>query len=69
MIGFLVIIVLLLILLVFIMVTPLIIKVDTAMNDYTFQWKFIGSVSVVPDKEEIIFIRYNIFFLKISTTP
>ena len=46
--------------------TPLILKIDSGDNDYSLQWRGIVKIGVKPDREEIIFIQYNIFFLKES---
>jgi len=49
---------------VFVLVTPFIIRIDTTEPEYSIRWKGIAGVRLVPDAEELVIIRYRIFFLK-----
>jgi hypothetical protein len=46
----------------FLLWTPMVLRVDTARNDYSFRWRGIGRLAVVPDDETLLRIRYRIFF-------
>jgi hypothetical protein len=48
---------------------PLIVRIDTGQHLYELRWKGIGFVAVVPDAEEILMIRFRIFFLEKRCIP
>ena len=48
----------------FVLLAPLVVSINSAANEYRITWKPLGSVSVIPDENELLFIKYRIFFLK-----
>lgn len=55
-------------LLAFILIAPFTIRIDTNESDYSIEWGGIARLSIIPDWDELMIIRYRIFFLKESIT-
>lgn len=60
---------LLLTFLIFLLLTPLVLVIDTEKAEYSLTYRGVGGVNLIPDAEELIFLRYRIFFLKVIFIP
>lgn len=64
-----VIIVLFILLLVYLLWMPIVLKIDTATNEYYLQFKGLAKVSVLGDEKEVIKIRLDVLFTHFNLFP
>ena len=52
-----------------VLISPLVIRMDSAKQEYEVRWKGIGRICVVPDEDELLILRLRIFFLEWQFLP
>lgn len=52
-----------------VLISPLVIWIDSAKNEYEVRWKGIGRMIMVPDQDKLFILRLRIFFLEWRFLP
>ncbi len=54
---------------VFLLLTPIILNIDTRKKEYSIHWKYLAKASLEPHKEELLRVKVKVLFFKFYFNP